>query len=304
MARARRHSVHAEPKEIGTIGDVNFPEYDGGPVFDNGDGTFSLEYVETPENQDSPNARWTVYRVTLDPDVPDWIDLKSVARTTDQDPEELRVAFEKGGPMDLAYAYESVAGYYGWHELDQYPLELTKLEIEERYEVDMGGRSGIVDALEEEVQRMADESSATGWSSIGDQLASDLDEEGFDPESIVNMAFFGDAVAVNGDALVDPEWEQNLGLRRGKHPQLWSEVGTGRLQNWLENNGYELTNKGGSIPSDEGYAYGEHVIDAVAERLKIPDKIVESIAETLDWWQEEIPSSTSGDGEIWAKPKG
>jgi hypothetical protein len=131
----------ASGRQIGTIGDVNFPEYDGGPVFDNGDGTYSAEYVEIPSDDldfTDPNARWTVYRVDLDQSVPSWGSLNDVARSAGQNPKELKRAFESDDPMQRAWAYVTWAGHYGWHEFDSYPLTLTCVETAKRYDTDLG----------------------------------------------------------------------------------------------------------------------------------------------------------------------
>lgn len=170
---------------------------------------------------------------------------------------------------------------------------------DEEFRNEVLGWNEIKEALEEVVDEMADESSAAAWSYIGDQLQIDLENEGYDPQTIVNIAEFGDAVAVNGDVLVDPSWEKDLGLSKSKHPRLWRDVS---LEPLLEKEGYELTNKGGSIPAAEGHASGEAAVAAVAQRLKgFDEATIQAAADSLDWWQEEIPRSTSGSGSIWAK---
>ena len=172
---------------------------------------------------------------------------------------------------------------------------------DEAFRDDVLGYGDIKTALEEEVERLADESSAAGWSTPGDQLTGDLEDEGFDPESIVVEANFGDAVAVNGDLIVDPGWADILGVEA---TELWSEVGTDKLTDWLDKNGYEYLDKsGGRVPSDEGYAYAETAIDAVAKELDRTTEDVEEAAKSLDWWQEEIPRGTSGMTYVWAKRK-
>ena len=172
-------------------------------------------------------------------------------------------------------------------------------DADEEFRDDVLGWGDIKTALEEEVERLADESSAQGWSTAGDQMESDLEGEGFDSKSIVIEANFGDAIAVNGDLFVGP-WAEVLDV---KPNDLWSEVGTAQFTEWLEANGYEYLDKmGGRVPSEEGYAQGETAIDAVAEELNRPREDVEKAAESLDWWQEEIPRGTSGHTYLWAKP--
>jgi hypothetical protein len=173
---------------------------------------------------------------------------------------------------------------------------------DEAFRNEVLGYGDIKSALEEEAERMANESSASAWSTAGDQMADDIDSAGYDPGSIVVIAEFGkEAVAVNGDLLVDQGWEGELGLSRG---QLWSDVGTAALEEWLEQNGYEVVDRqGGRVPSDEGYAAADHVVEAVAKRLDVPQETVEEAAKSLDWWQEEIPWGTSGDTTVWARKK-
>jgi hypothetical protein len=273
-------------EEVGHIGDVNWPEYGGGPVFvdKTGESAPMLEYVEPPSDDQEfgdPEARWTVYRVRLDPEVPTWGDIDSVADSAGQDPKELAAAFTSDDPMQRAWAYETWAGHYGWHEFDQYALTLTCAEMNKRYDADLDCYGDIQTKLEEKVQEMADQSSAQAWSTPGDQLIDDLAGEGYDPESVVSVAEFGDAVAVNGD--------------------IETEKTSAGVEAELEKDGYEVTDHGGSIPAQEGYAYAKHVIQAVAREMKLPEGTVTEAAEALDWWQEEIPRSTSGYGSIWAK---
>jgi len=142
---------------VGTVGDVNMPEYDGGIVYKDRDGeSYTLEYVEVPDDDtdfDDKDARWTIFRVPLDKGVPDWGSYKAAAKTSGQKPSELKAAFESDEPMKRAWAYETFAGHYGWNELDNYPLVLDKHEIEERYDVDLGGDSEEDDKFSEEEMR-------------------------------------------------------------------------------------------------------------------------------------------------------
>lgn len=128
---------------IGTIGNVNYPEYDGGPVVRGADGSYDLEYVFAPEDDhDEPGARWTVYRADLS-EPGDWCNWEDVARLCGHDVELYTTPFEASfgedpisrdeNAMARAIAISDAASYYGWENLDSYPLVLTKDEIEERY---------------------------------------------------------------------------------------------------------------------------------------------------------------------------
>jgi hypothetical protein len=172
---------------------------------------------------------------------------------------------------------------------------------DEAFRDDILGYGDIKTALEETIERMADQDGAAAWSTVGDQLTDDIADAGFDPESIVIEAQFGDAEAVNGDLLVSPHWAHIFDVPAN---ELWSEVGTDKLDAWLEANGYEYLSKfGGRVPSSESEVSGEHAIRAVAKELDRDEEDVEKAAESLDWWQEEIPRSTAGSTYVWAKPK-
>lgn len=120
---------------VSTVGDVNFLDYSGGPIYRTEQG-YTVEYVEPPSDDDdfeSKRARWTVYQVDLEPGMADWADLKSVASSTGESVQELKADLQSTNYRRLANALQSITGYYGWHEFDQYPLRLTRKEVEERY---------------------------------------------------------------------------------------------------------------------------------------------------------------------------
>jgi hypothetical protein len=145
---------------------------------------------------------------------------------------------------------------------------------------DVLGYGEIRESVEGVVQRMADQSEAMAWSTPGDAMASDVEAQGFDPDTIVSIAEFGDAVAVNGDLT-----DETLHTVEGN----------------LERDGYDLTRYGGRVPSSEAEVSAEHVARAVAKELNRSEEDVEKAAESLDWWQAEIPWSASGDTSVWAK---
>lgn len=145
------------------------------------------------------------------------------------------------------------------------------------------GYDDIRSALEEKAAEMADQNEAMAWSTPGDQMLIDIEAEGFDPNTAVSIAEFGDAVAVNGD--------------------LETEKTVAGVESELERDGYELTEYGGRIPSSESYVDAEQLVSAVAHDTGHNVEDVEKAAESLDWWQPEIPWGTSGYGSVWAKRK-
>ena len=156
---------------------------------------------------------------------------------------------------------------------------------DEAFRDDVLGYSDIRENLEKMVEQMADQSSAQAWSTVGDGAAGDAEEAGYDPETLVGVAEFGDAVGVNGDF----ESEKTL---KG-------------VEDDLEKEGYEMTEAGGSVPSDEATVDPKSAIRAVAREMDIEEDTVEEAAQGIDWWpkkrNEEITSSTSGWASIWGK---
>jgi len=130
-----------------------------------------IEVIEPPPDdmsEDDPNARWEIYRFEPEQfkvvDVADDIDprkfcrylvtvnytedwphpassydewfhyeLLGVAEIMDFNFEELRDGFCSGDVKVRCESWLALGGHYGWYELDQYPLLLTKAEAYARY---------------------------------------------------------------------------------------------------------------------------------------------------------------------------
>ena len=119
---------------VGYIGDINWPTYDGGPIYRNvGRKGYTLEYILPPEDPDDRRARWEVYQVDLDPTFWDWADLTSVAGTIGTKTASLRRSMRSRDPFVLANLAQDIAANYGWHELDSQPLRLTRSQVWRRY---------------------------------------------------------------------------------------------------------------------------------------------------------------------------
>jgi hypothetical protein len=156
---------------------------------------------------------------------------------------------------------------------------------DESFKDDVLGYSDIRSNLEKKVEEMADIGAAQTWSTIGDQHADDAARDGFDSDSLVGVASFGDAVAVNGD--------------------LESERTESGVEADLEKDGYELTDLGGRVPTTEEHVSPDSAIRAVAHDMELPIETVKEAAQGIDWWpkdrNDEIASSTSGYASIWGK---
>lgn len=117
----------------GVIGDMNPIEHDGGVVFDGDYGTMVLYFQGW---SDDNGERVTVSTVSVEDNVLEdlnWVDWDAVASCIGMDVEELKGHALSDNVLARAQVYESVAGYYGWGELDPNPSELTLEEAEEEH---------------------------------------------------------------------------------------------------------------------------------------------------------------------------
>lgn len=143
-------------KHVGSIGDVNFVQHDGGPVFVDETGVYDpeLEYV-----QNMPEGDAYVYRIVLDAlklsptgrlipanfdetwpypveHYTEWFDatIGTVAESVGLPREEFISALVSENPMARAQAYAELAHYHGWENFDSYPLHFkNEAELEARY---------------------------------------------------------------------------------------------------------------------------------------------------------------------------
>jgi hypothetical protein len=147
-------------KQVGTIGDINFIDHDGGPVYIDETGVYcpELEYVQNMPRENG-NEDAFVYRVPLEnlklsttghliparydatwphpeESYTEWFDrdLDAAAAFCGGPREELVQALISDNPMARAQAYEFLAQFHGWENFDSYPLHFTnREELEARY---------------------------------------------------------------------------------------------------------------------------------------------------------------------------
>jgi hypothetical protein len=159
--KGRRKVETNQPKwkQVGTLGDINFIDYDGGPVFVDETGIYppELEYVQnTPESDgDAYVYRFPLNSLKLSPagklipakyDVTwphpiesytEWFDkdISSLASSIGMERHEFVSELISENPMTRARAYEELAQYLGWENFDSYPLHFkSREELEARYE--------------------------------------------------------------------------------------------------------------------------------------------------------------------------
>lgn len=150
---------------ITNLGDVHPLDYGGYFIYRDTTGVYTEEgeklFVDDGENDNA--AKYTIHRFILDrceqvskdgktflvpfgfgsrTDLPyaietydEWFDkhLDEIAEFMEQSIEETREAFCSADPVIRAFAYQAIGDYFGYDNLDDYPLFLTKAEAEERY---------------------------------------------------------------------------------------------------------------------------------------------------------------------------
>lgn len=129
-------------KLIANLGDCSVADYGGFLVYVDETGVYPPE-VELYEPND--NAGGVVSRFILEPDINrEWFmsKLTEVAQTAGTSEAELRANLESADPIQKALGYRDLIGYFGAFEFDQYPLQLTETEAQERYprSLAIGGR--------------------------------------------------------------------------------------------------------------------------------------------------------------------
>jgi hypothetical protein len=132
------------------LGDATPLDYGGYFVFGDETGIYppEAELLEPPDDDTDPDAqhaRWTVYRVVLEPctdrdgvlsdnpahpELPAWFadSLSDIARSMDYPVARLRADLCGAAEIGRAHAYRAIASYHGWENFDSYPLTLTRAE--------------------------------------------------------------------------------------------------------------------------------------------------------------------------------
>ena len=169
MARERKGQKMSDTKQptwkqIGTVGDMNPFDYDGGFIYQDETGVYppELEYIQT--QSESETGPWKVYRWPLDrcetvtvdgkillvpfgfstrtdlphpiADYDEWFNsnLESAASSADRTVENLRAALCHEDAQIRAWAYLDLAQYHGFENFDDYPLTFTDLaKLKARY---------------------------------------------------------------------------------------------------------------------------------------------------------------------------
>lgn len=199
----------------------------------------------------------------------------------------------------FSYGYQTADGPSGWSsDLPDYEVKWMSGQVamlpeyiadeDDSFRDDVLGYSDIRQALEEKVDEMANASAAQTWSTVDDSTVDKLTREGFDPDSIVGLADFNGALAINGELANTTEEKTFENVSRN-----------------LELEGYEETDRGGKIPTTEEEVDPDSVIRAVARDGGHDRETVAEAARGIDWWPKDrhdmIYTSVSGWGSVWAQ---
>jgi len=137
---------------VANIGDATPIDYGGAFVFRDTTGVYAPELEVLQEPCDDGPEKWTVHRFSLETctyengvlsdnkfhkDHAAWFasedDLASLASYTGQDVSQLIELFCSDDPMERAFAWQNVGQYWGYDNLDGYPLTLSRIEVLGRY---------------------------------------------------------------------------------------------------------------------------------------------------------------------------
>jgi len=213
---------------------------------------------------------------------------------------------------DVAVRYMRKRGLISKDQESSYVFRLE--EVDTPAFLDDDTFAEVNEAISDYLDSHANENAAEAACHLGDAAAEDIQEAGFDPESTVVIAEFGDGIAVDGDLLVGPHWVKVLDL--GIAPQnTWSNAtkngveaaapAVDMLRDWLEQHGYELTDFGGDQMPEEAEIEASSVIEFVPESTKFTEEQVEQVLAQefeVEPGQNMYRTSDSGSVEVWSVP--
>jgi hypothetical protein len=135
---------------VSNLGDASPIAYGGYFVYVDSTGVYPPEAELLVSPEDDAAEAWKVRRFILEPctfvngilsdnpfhpECPVWFadKLASMADLFGTTEEGLRALFLSADPVERAQAWRMVGEYFGFEELDRYPLRLTRAEVEKRY---------------------------------------------------------------------------------------------------------------------------------------------------------------------------
>lgn len=125
-----------EPKLIANFGDASPFEHGGYFIYDNGDGTYSGHYWDSPDSEDEPTE---VFRFDIPVDVfadLPWVKPEDIASFVGSTKKKIERDGRSSDVRKRAWVVRDIGSYHGFHNLDSYPSRHTQDELEQRYDRD------------------------------------------------------------------------------------------------------------------------------------------------------------------------
>lgn len=139
-------------KFLANIGDVNPVDYGGKFVYKDETGVYPPEMavLEVPEEGES--QIYCEFRFILDkctyvngvlsdnqfhPEHPAWFadDIEAIEDCIGQDRGSVIAGLCSDDTLARAFAYDAIASYFGYHEFDHYPLEMSRRDAKKRFKL-------------------------------------------------------------------------------------------------------------------------------------------------------------------------
>ena len=148
MTHMAAHMAAHGWERVGTIGDVDPYEHDGGVVLRKDGYNHVVEWVDGPCEDDKtgwiklglsgPRAseKYTLYCVQVPDDVfkeHDWVKPAEIAMSTGQNIKMLLSHSKSRDFMKRVCVLWDIANHWGWHELDHAPIMITGEKLAERW---------------------------------------------------------------------------------------------------------------------------------------------------------------------------
>jgi len=134
VSQAKKAAV-SEEDILANLGDVNYIDYGGLLVVDQGHGPEGM-YIQSPEDDE---GTWEIYRFGLEkPSSDEWFmrDLESAAASVGLTADGLEATLFSDEVVERALGYGDLILYHGPYEFDQYPLQLDYRGVHEFFGVD------------------------------------------------------------------------------------------------------------------------------------------------------------------------
>ena len=254
-------------------------------VYQDDDGVLMAEYIVPPQlfagELGGPvfKHKAVIYRWQVDDDPIEDLnlsdeDIDELSSYLGMTPEE----FITSAPVEI---YQTYGSYHGYMNLDGDPLSVTLLELRDRWPStfsDIDPDSEIYSALGKTILDASNLEAAAILSQQDEMEMLDLERDGYDADTYIRVAEFGDSTGVNGEVV---PWK----------------VAEARME------GLERLAGGGAWPGGQGVELDAvNVITATARELDAPANWVEEVFR--DVFADELKAGRNEDLLYWESDSG